>query len=85
MEPILVILLLFGAFTLGAETADSQTVETKALVSAQQSKDAEGRAATLSLKSCLSGRRPVLYRDLTIPFTRQTALSVPAEPGCPDE
>ena len=86
MEPILVILLLFGAFTLGAQSADSHTTELMAPVSRQQSRDAEGMAATLSFENCLSSRRPVLYRDLTIPFTRQqTALSAPVEPGCPDE
>ncbi len=83
MEPILVILLLFGAFTLGAETADSQTVETVAPVSAQQSKEAEGKAVVLSLKNCLSGPRPILYRDLTVPFTRQQMTVVEAE--CADE
>ena len=86
MEPILVILLLFGAFTLGVESADSQTAQSTESISEQQPQDTGGRAATLTLKTCLSDRHPVIYRDLTIPFTRQQiALLTPREPGCPDE
>jgi len=86
MEPILVILLLFGAFTLGAETADTRTVETMAPVSEQQPQGTEKRAVTSSLKSCLSERRSTIYRDLIVPFTRQqTALSAPLDSECPDE
>jgi hypothetical protein len=81
MEPILIILLLFGAFTLGAETADSQTTEPLATVSEQQVQE---RVVALNLQACLSGRHPVLYRDLTIPFTQQ-ALPAPHESECPDE
>ena len=88
MEPILVILLLFGAFTLGAGSADSQTGENTESASEQHFQDIEQRKASLSIsmKVCLSGRHPVIYRDLSIPFTRQqTALPAPRESGCPDE
>jgi len=86
MEPIIVILLLFGAFTLGAGSADSQTAQSTESISEQQPQGIGGRAATLSLKTCLSERHPVIYRDLSIPFTRQqTALPASRESGCPDE
>ena len=86
MEPILIILLLFGAFTLGAESADSQMAETTESTSEQQPLGTDGRGSILSLKTCLPGRYPVIFRDLTIPFTRQqTALPAHRETGCPDE
>ena len=86
MEPILVILLLFGAFTLGVESTDFQAVPPAESISERQPQGREGRAATLSLKTCLSDRHSVIYRDLTVPFTRpQKALPSPPEPGCSDE
>ena len=87
MEPIVIILLLFGAFTLGAESTDHTKVETSESVSEPQSSGAERRAGVLTLQACLSEQRPFIYRDLTIPVTptQMPTLSEHPESGCPDE
>jgi hypothetical protein len=86
MEPIIVILLLFGAFTLGTESTGSKPAEATETISEQQQQVAEGRATALSLQRCLSGRHSIIYRDLTLPFARQQiALPAPHESGCIDE
>ena len=86
MEPIIVILLLFGAFTLGAESTGFQTIEATESINEQQQQVAERRATALSLQRCLSGRPSIIYRDLTIPFARQQiALPAPLDSGCIDE
>ena len=86
MEPILIILLLFGAFTLGVESTDFRTPPSAESISERQLQGTEGRASAFSLKTCLSDRHSTIYRDLTVPFTRQqTALSAPLDSECPDE
>jgi len=89
MEPIVIIVLLLGAFALGAESADTQPVKTPEPVSEQQPKELSGRAVQSTVQTCLSNRQPIIYRDLTIPVTPQEIpLSVPprrAESGRTDE
>lgn len=85
MEPILVVLLLFGAFTLGAESTGALGPEHTDPVGESQQRTT-ARSAAVNLQACLEGRHPALYRDLTIPFTLQQAVpSVPLEKACPDE
>ena len=89
MEPIVIIVLLLGAFALGAESADIQPVKTPEPVHEQQPIDLAGRANQLTIQACLSDRQPIIYRDLTIPVTpHQIHLPVPpkhAESGRIDE
>ena len=69
MEIVLGILLLFGAFTLGAVTSggdDSNTSTT------QIETDASGdhEQAAVPLRKCQASGSVVTYRDLTVPYAR---------------
>ena len=69
MEIVLGILLLFGAFTLGAVTSgdDDSNMST-----AQIEIDAYGdhEQATAPLQKCQASGSAVTYRDLTVPYAR---------------
>ena len=69
MEIVLGILLLFGAFTLGAVTSggDDNNIDTT-----QIETDAYGdhEQTAASLKRCQASGSAVTYRDLTVPYAR---------------
>ena len=69
MEIVLGILLLFGAFTLGAVTSgsDDNDIDTAQIVT-----DAYGdhEQAAAPLKKCQTIGSAVIYRDLTVPYVR---------------
>jgi len=69
MEIVLGILLLFGAFTLGAVTSGSDDND---IGSAQIVNDAYGdyEQAVLPLQKCQASGSAVTYRDLTVPYAR---------------
>ncbi len=67
MEPIILVVLLFGAFTLGAELGDTPEAKTPEPITEQQLEKTERRALQLNLEACHSKRPLVIYRDLTIP------------------
>ena len=69
MEPIVIILLLFGAFTLGAEIGDRPKTKTSEFITEQQPRKTAGRAVHLSLEACHAKRQSVIYRDLTVPVS----------------
>ena len=67
MEIVLGILLLFGAFTLGAVSSDStdREADTTQIESAGTAQQAQAIAAS-SLQKCQSSEATRHYRDLTI-------------------
>ena len=69
MEIVLGILLLFGAFTLGAVTSGSDDDDTD---TAQIETDAYGyhEHAASPLQQCQTSGSAVTYRDLTVPYAR---------------
>ena len=69
MEIVLGILLLFGAFTLGAVTSDSTDHDTRA---AQIVTDGLGyhTQSTSPLQTCQVSRSAKTYRDLTVPYAQ---------------
>lgn len=69
MEPIIIILLLFGAFTLGAEMGDRPEAKISESITEQQPEKPAEKAVPLSLEACQSDRQSVIYRDLTLPVS----------------
>ena len=69
MEPIVIIFLLFGTFTLGAEIGDRPETNTPQSITEQQAEKPTERAVHLNLDACQSDRQSVLYRDLTVPVS----------------
>ena len=68
MEIVLGILLLFGAFTLGAVTSGSDNNNSSTI---QIETDARGdQQVTAPLKKCQASGSAVTYRDLTVPYLR---------------
>ena len=74
MEIVLGILLLFGAFTLGAVTSGSDDSDTD---TAQIETDVYGHheQAVATLKECQASGSAVTYRDLTIPYIQHIQRS----------
>ena len=71
MEIILGILLLFGAFTLGAVSSDSADHETH--IAHMESDGATNQTqaiGTSSLQKCQSSESVRHYRDLTVPIAK---------------
>ena len=69
MEIVLGILLLFGAFTLGAVTSgsdDNNTSTTKIEIDAYDNHE----LAAVPLKKCQASGSAVTYQDLTVPYAR---------------
>jgi len=69
MEIVLGILLLFGAFTLGAVTSgsdDNNTSTTKIEIDAYDNYE----LAAVPLKKCQASGSVESYRDLTVPYAR---------------
>mgnify|MGYP000688786890 CR=1 FL=1 len=69
MEPIVIILLLFGAFTLGAELGGSPEAKTSESISEPQPEKPVGRGVHLSMEACYANRQSLIYRDLTLPVS----------------
>ena len=74
MEIVLGILLLFGAFTLGAVTSGSDDNDTD---TAQIETDVYGHheQAVAPLQECQASGSAVTYRDLTIPYIQHIQRS----------
>ena len=89
METALGILLLIGAFTLGAVTSDGADDDTRtAQIENENSSHYVQTVAASSLQKCkASGAKT--YRDLTVPYARpDDQKQIPAddcEDGCWDE
>ena len=71
MEIVLAILLLFGAFTLGAVTSDSTDHETRTtcIESDEAGQDSQ-TVITSTLQKCQASRSGRHYRDLTVPIAQ---------------
>ena len=93
MEIVLGILLLFGAFTLGAVTSGNDDNDTN---TAQIEIDAYGHheqaVAASPLQECQASGSAVTYRDLTIPYIQhiqrsdqKSTLAGDCEVDCWDE
>ena len=88
MEPIVAILLVFGAFTLGAELGDTPETKTPESITEHQPEKGAGGTVPLSLEACQSDRQSVLYRDLAVPVpsnpTRKPSPHQPATENADD-
>jgi hypothetical protein len=74
MEIVLGILLLFGAFTLGAVSSDSNDHETHATHMESDGAMHQARAvAASSLQKCQLSGSARHYRDLTVPIVQPSA------------
>ena len=69
MEIVLGILLLFGAFTLGAVTSGGDYSNTSTARAETDAYDDHEQAAA-PLKKCQASGSVVTYRDLTVPYAR---------------
>ena len=79
MEIVLGILLLFGAFTLGAVTSDSTDHETR--TTCIESDEAGQHSQTViasTLQKCQASRSGRHYRDLTVPIA-QPVVQLPTQ------
>ena len=82
MEIVLAMLLLFGSFALGSETAEKND-------GAEPSRNSESRIqttadsvpATQGMRGCLSDKSG-MYRDLTVPYIVQRDQAVPKADTC---
>ena len=71
MEIILGILLLFGAFTLGAVSSDSTDRETHTTKMESDGTTQQAQAVAVgSLQKCQPSESAVTYRDLTVPYAQ---------------
>ena len=71
MEIVLGILLLFGAFTLGAVTSGSDDNDTDTAEIETDAYDHHEQAVAASpLQQCQASGSAVTYRDLTVPYVR---------------
>ena len=68
MEIVLGILLLFGAFTLGAVTSDGPDHATRTEIDGRAHHEPDVAASPLQI--CQASRVAVTYRDLTEPYVR---------------
>ena len=89
MEIVLAVLLLFGGFALGSATADKQDdVDPSRMTASPTQNVLDSVGATQDMHKCLSDKSG-MYRDLTVPYTRQIDQAVPkadtCEGECPDE
>jgi hypothetical protein len=74
MEIVFGILLLFGAFTLGAVSSDSTDHETHATHMESDGTTHQVQAvAASSLQKCQAGKSVRHYRDLTVPIVQPSA------------
>jgi len=74
MEIVLGILLLFGAFTLGAVSSDSTDHETHIAHMESDGVTRQTQAVgTSSLQKCQQGGSVRHYRDLTVPIAKPAA------------
>ena len=79
MEIVLGILLLFGAFTLGAVTSDSTDHETRTTRIESDEVGQHSPAVTASaLQKCQASRSGRHYRDLTVPIA-QPVVQLPTQ------
>ena len=69
MEIVLGILLLFGAFTLGAVTSGGDDSNTSTARAETDAYDDHEQAAS-PLQQCQTSGSAVTYRDLTVPYAR---------------
>ena len=69
MEIVLGILLLFGAFTLGAVTSGGDDSNTSTTQIETDAYDYHEQAA-VPLKKCQASGSVVTYRDLTVPYAQ---------------
>ena len=76
MEIVLGILLLFGAFTLGAVTSDGPDHATRTEIDSHAQHEAA--VATSPLQKCQASRAGVTYRDLTVSYV-QPAVQQPTQ------
>ena len=76
MEIVLGILLLFGAFTLGAVTSggDDNNASTTHI---ETDAHGEHEQAALPLQKCQASGSAVTYRDLTVPYARPADQNPP--------
>ena len=71
MEIVLGILLLFGAFTLGAVTSDSTDHETcTTRIESDEAGQYSPAVTASTLQKCQSSRSGRHYRDLTVPIAQ---------------
>ena len=71
MEIVLGILLLFGAFTLGAASSDSTDHETHATrIESDQADQHSQTVTTSTLQKCQANGSGRHYRDLTVPLAQ---------------
>ena len=79
MEIVLGILLLFGAFTLGAVTSDGPDHDTNATrTEINGHAQHEPAVAASPLQKCQASRAGVTYRDLTVSYV-QPAVQQPTQ------
>ena len=79
MEIVLGILLLFGAFTLGAVTSDSTDHETRTTCIESDEAGQHSPAVTAStLQKCQASGSSRHYRDLTVPIA-QPVVQLPTQ------
>lgn len=98
MEVFVVILLLFGAFSLGstnhdAMEADPKTVEVPAAVNASPEKSDDARESEdddeAQLQDCMLNRHEMIYRDLSRAHGHEVVAATKSagdcDGGCADE
>jgi len=85
MEIVLAVLLLFGGFALGSATTDKQDdVEPSSMTVSTTQAVSNSVGALQDMRKCLSDKSG-MYRDLTVPYTRQIDQAAPKTNTCEGE
>jgi len=85
MEIVLGILLLFGAFTLGAVTSDSTDHETHTTrIESDEAGQHSQTVTAITLQKCQASGAGRHYRDLTVPIA-QPVVQQPAQTDDEDD